>query len=222
MATILAYPGPERSATMRPQQVEQTTGDGDANASVADSGARWRAWMVRAQAGDQAAYHALLVDIAPYLRAIANRYLGHGEDAEDATQEILMVVHDIRHTYEPSRPFKPWLSTIASRRCIDLLRRRMRRRQRETTGDELDQLPDAGSGPEARLAGLQASRTLRDAVDTLSPKQREAVALLHLQELTLGEAASESGQTTGALKVACHRALKTLRQSLRGQGLPRD
>lgn len=219
MATILPFQRPDQ-AQMRQQEAHAV--HSGPSVRVADSGERWGACMTLAQSGDQVAYHALLHDVAPYLRAIASRYLGRGEDAEDAVQEILMVVHDIRHTYEPGRPFKPWLSTIASRRCIDLLRRRSRRLQRETAGDELEQLPDAGSGPETRLAQMQASRTLRDAVDALSPKQREAVRLLHLQELTLGEAAIDSGQTTGALKVACHRALKTLRQSLRREESPHD
>lgn len=219
MATILPFQRPEQ-AKMRQQEAHAVHGGPPVRA--VDSGERWGAWMMLAQSGDQAAYHALLHDVAPYLRAIANRYLGRGEDAEDAIQEILMVVHDIRHTYEPGRPFKPWLSTIASRRCIDLLRRRSRQLQRETTDDELDQLPQAGPDPDQRLEHLQATRSLRDAVDALSPKQREAVRLLHLQELSLGEAAIDSGQTTGALKVACHRALKTLRKTLRGQEISHD
>ena len=87
----------------------------------------WGAWMARAQAGDQQDYRRLLQAIGPYLRAIARRMLGQDE-AEDAVQEILLVVHGVRHTYEPGRPFRPWLSTIATRRCIDILRRRIRSR----------------------------------------------------------------------------------------------
>ena len=83
-----------------------------------DGGDAWGIHMARAQDGDREAYHAVLSGITPYLRAIAIRYLGRGEDAEDAVQDILLIVHDLRHTYERDRPFKPWLGTIATRRSM--------------------------------------------------------------------------------------------------------
>ncbi|WP_187775603.1 RNA polymerase sigma factor [Luteimonas suaedae] len=178
---------------------------------------------MRAQDGDRVAYHALLSDISPYLRAIAHRYLGRGEDAEDAVQEILLVVHDIRHTYERGRPFKPWLATIATRRCIDLLRRRSRRAAHEIDADDaLDRLQEASPGPYETTTHLHDSRTIHEAVDGLSPKQKEAIRLLHLEEMSLDEASTRSRQSVGALKVACHRALKTLKQALAGKGEPHD
>jgi len=182
---------------------------------AADDSGIWGEWMLRAQQGDRSAYQRLLLDITPYLRAIARRYLGRGEDAEDAVQEILIVVHDIRHTYEHGRPFKPWLNTIASRRCIDLLRRRSRRLRNEVADDgEIGEQMDDGGGPEEATRLLQEAMDVRGAVGALSPRQREAVRLLRLQELSLGEAAEISQQSIGSLKVACHRALKSLKHAL--------
>lgn len=187
-----------------------------------DSDATWAAWMVAAQVGDKDAYHALLVAIAPYLRAIANRHLGHSEDAEDAVQDILLVMHDIRHTYEPGRPFKPWLGTIATRRCVDALRRRARRIEHEVISDApFDHLHDASPGPEDLTSRSQQARGVHAAIAKLSPGQRKAIRLLHLQDLSLNEAASQSRQSAGALKVACHRAVKSLKHIL-GKGEKRD
>ena len=45
---------------------------------------------------------------------------------EDAVQDVLMTVHSIRQTYDPNRPFGPWLVTIAHRRVVDRLRRTTR------------------------------------------------------------------------------------------------
>ena len=184
----------------------------------------WECLMQQAQDGDRAAYHALLASITPYVRAIARRHLGPGEDTEDAVQEILMVVHGIRHTYERGRPFKPWLGTIASRRCIDLLRKRAHRLRHEF--DDFDALPehllsrpgDEGGTPLDEASRLETARTVRDAVEALPERQREAVRLLRLKELSLGEAAEHSRQSTGALKVAYHRALKSLRRALEPAG----
>lgn len=187
----------------------------DEHAAPRDDNARWGAWMCAAQSGDRAAYHALLTAITPYLRAIAQRYLGR-DDAEDAVQDILIVMHDIRHTFEPGRPFKPWLATIATRRCIDTLRKRTRRTVHEMDDEAIfDTLPDAGLSPEEALGQAQQAHAIRRAVGRLSPKMREAVRLVHLDELSLDEAAVRAGQTSGAVKVAAHRALNTLRAALR-------
>ena len=175
----------------------------------------WGAWMARAQAGDQQDYRRLLQAIGPYLRAIARRMLGH-EDAEDAVQEILLVVHGVRHTYEPGRPFKPWLSTIATRRCIDILRRRQREGLRVGDAMALEAEADDAPDPLERLERAQRGERLHAAVAGLSPGQRDAVRLLHLQELSLREAEAHGRQRAGALKVASHRALKALRRALQG------
>lgn len=210
MGTVLPFPMPTQAMPQRHEQVVR-----DAQAHVPDSGDTWGALMVRAQDGDKVAYHALLNDIAPYLRAIARRYLGPGEDAEDAVQEILLVVHDIRHTYEPGRPFKPWLGTIATRRCIDLLRRRSRRIEHELLEDvEFDHMQDASPGPEEATDRLQEARHVRNAVADLSPRQQEAIRLVHLQDMSLNDASVHSRQSVGSLKVACHRALKTLKHAM--------
>ncbi len=185
--------------------------------------ARWAALMLRAQDGDKLAYHELLQDIAPYVRAIARRYLGRGEDAEDGVQEVLLVVHGIRHTFERGRPFKPWLGTIASRRCIDLLRRRTHRAQHEW-GDpqDVDDHAHGDPGPEDSLAREQDAHRVRSAVDGLPPRQRDAVALVRLQELSLNEASEHSKQSVGSLKVACHRAMTSLQRALAPKDFPRD
>lgn len=194
--------------------------DLDAAHSSQPDGAEWAALLVRAQDGDRHAYHAFLLGISPYLRAIARRYLG-AHDSEDAVQEILIVVHEIRHTYEIGRPIKPWLSTIASRRCIDLLRRRSRRAGHEVLNDTATDLATTDApGPEDTHATHDVALRVRAAVDALSPGQRQAVELVHLQEFSLSEAAARSPQTVGGLKVACHRAMKTLRKSLRAEDSP--
>ena len=55
---------------------------------------------------------------------------------------------------------------------------------------------------------------LRRAVTLLPPRQREAIELVKLRELSLKEAADLSGMSTGALKLSVHRGIKSLRSSL--------
>ena len=194
-----------------------------AAAERAADDARWAALMLRAQDGDKAAYHQLLQDIAPYVRAIARRYLGRGEDVEDGVQEVLLVVHGIRHTFERGRPFKPWLGTIASRRCIDLLRRRTHRARHEW-GDppDVDDHAHGDPGPEDALAREQDAHRVRSAVAGLPARQRDAIALVRLQERSLDEASEHSKQSVGSLKVACHRAVTSLQRALAPKDVTRD
>lgn len=217
MATVLPFP--EKLVSARPMPPNSPIADHAPRlANGRDDCALWGRLMEQAQRGDRVAYHALLSGITPYVRSIARRYLGHDDDADDAVQDILIVVNDIRHTFEPGRPFKPWLSMIASRRCIDLLRRRTRRLQHEIVSDDDFASHSAGGDtPEQAAALLQTRHLVSGAVDTLPARQRDAIRLLHMNELSLGEAADRSGQTVGSLKVACHRALKTLQTRFGGK-----
>lgn len=193
--------------------------------SQAVDAARWeqcRELMIAAQRGDRTAYRDLLLAVTPYIRRIAARHVPRDE-VEDAIQEVLLVIHDIRHTYEPVRPFKPWLSTIASRRCVDLLRRKSTRSRHEMLVDEdLDFVPDLGAGPEEAASREETMAQLHDAIAQLPQRQREAVKLLQIEELSANEASEKCAQTPGALKVACHRALKTLKGVLASKGGPHE
>lgn len=177
--------------------------------------AEWSQWMRQAQAGDRATYQRLLQALVPYLTAIARRHFGAADGVEDAVQDVLMIVHRVRHTYEPERPFKPWLATIANRHCIDLMRRARRRQQQEAVDPTvLDTHADDAPVPEDALQRERASENFRRTVASLPQRQRTAVELLKLQELSLREASEASGLSIPALKVGVHRAVKSLRRKL--------
>ena len=172
--------------------------------------------MSRAQTGDRDAYRRLLEAVTPYLRWLALRRLNDQSDAEDAVQEILLTVHSIRHTYDPRRPFGPWLVAIANRRIVDKIRKRERRCWRESPLHEDDETFDL---PAANLSDAESdARAVHEAVGRLAPAQREAVRLLKLEEMSLKEASAASGMSIAALKVACHRGLKALRRRFAGPG----
>lgn len=173
----------------------------------------WSILMARAQDGDQMAYHRLLREITPYLRALAARRHRDKSDIEDSVQDILLTIHSIRQTYDPTRPFAPWLVAIADRRCIDRLRQQGRKWNRETA-----LLPEHETFADAAANGngekILEVRDLEQAIDQLPRAQREAVRLLKIRQLSLKEAAGESGASVDSLKISMHRALKNLRKML--------
>lgn len=172
----------------------------------------WSILMARAQGGDGEAYRRLLAEIAPFLQSLARRHHRDSGDVEDTVQDVLLTVHAVRHTYDPHRPFGPWLVAIARRRIVDRLRRQGRTRTREVALDEEDV---TFSTPAANLGEADWNkRVLGNAIERLPPGQREAVSLLKLQEMSLQQAAAASGMSVGALKVAMHRAMNNLRKML--------
>lgn len=178
---------------------------------------RWSAWMAQAQDGDGRAYETLLRELVPFVRALARTQLRGQfvDDAEfdDIVQEVLLSVHRVRHTYDPQRPFSPWLAAIVVRRAIDLQRRRARIASYETCDEEARETfadPAANKDMEAGATAEQVQAALA----ALPAGQRQAFELLKLRGLSLNEAAAHSGQSAGALKVAVHRAIKALRTRL--------
>ncbi len=176
----------------------------------------WSILMARAQAGEQEAYRRLLEEITPYVRSLAAKCHRDSRDLEDSVQDVLLTVHAIRHTYDPTRPFGPWLVAITHRRITDRLRRQGRSAARETplTDDH-----ETFAAPEANYhESMSAARALRLAIERLPQGQREAINLLKLQEMSLKEAATTSGMSVAALKVATHRAMKNLRRVFMNPG----
>ncbi len=178
------------------------------------------ALMQAAQAGDRHAYASVLRACVPMIAATARRTGVATDRIDDVVQETLITIHRALPTYDPARPFAPWLRAIAARRAIDQLRLHGRHGAREVQ-DEVAYLAHAEPGPDAESAiGSQdRSDRLREAVGTLPPLQRQAVELLGLAERSLDEAAQQTGRSKGALKVNLHRALRALRGKI---GQPGD
>jgi RNA polymerase sigma-70 factor, ECF subfamily len=191
------------------------TSEGDAD-PVESSGdlrdARWSRLMAAAQDGDARAYDALLRECLPLLRAICRNRLRNPSDVEDAVQDALLTIHRVRSTYDPARPFRPWLVAIAERRAIDRSRSRGRLGAREVDIEAAADVASAERPADAAFDAGRAAASLRAAVGDLPSAQRTALRLTKLEELSLEEASRTSGMTAGAIKVATHRALAALRR----------
>lgn len=177
--------------------------------------ARWSGWMSRAQNGDRDAYDRLLRSILPRLRAFVGARVRDRTLAEDVVQNVLISIHQARHTYRPERPFGPWLRAVARNAVIDALRARGVRTRREVPLEDLE--PVAPGEPiESRDA---LSPALAAALAELPPTQREAVELLHIHDLSSAEAAERLGISAVALRVRAHRGYKALRAKLRREDI---
>jgi RNA polymerase sigma-70 factor (ECF subfamily) len=161
------------------------------------------ALMVRALGGDGEAYTALLRCVADRLRSYFRRRLFQQPDeAEDLVQEVLLAIHAKRGTFDQRQPLTAWVYAIARFKLVDSLRR-SKRRGISVPVDDADGLfgaePDHG-------AGHDVERLL----DHLPEKQREAIRMVKLEELSVSEAAKKGQMSESDVKVSVHRGLKKL------------
>lgn len=171
--------------------------------------------MRATQDGDSEAYLELLKSITPRIRQIVGHrrsFLSHA-DVEDLVQDILLSLHAVRATYDPDRPFTPWLLAIIRSRLADGARRYVRQRSREVHVEDPG-VTFVDAAPNTPLEAFENREALAHAMRALPAGQRQAIELLKLKELSLREASAATGVTIGALKVATHRAMVALRRSL--------
>jgi RNA polymerase sigma-70 factor (ECF subfamily) len=183
-----------------------------ATSAEQDADRRRSTLMAAAQAGDTAAYTALLRECLPLVRDAVRRQGMPPDRVEDAVQEVLLTLHCVRHTYDPARRFTPWLRSIARHRVIDLLRYHGLRGRVETHAPEAyEAFPDPDLAPDQSIGRRAEAERLRAHIARLPDAQRQAVEDVVLAERSVAEAASLTQRTPIALKVNLHRALKTLR-----------
>ena len=162
--------------------------------------------MERAQNGDKAAFQSLFEQIGPLVMRFLRRRLTDETEAEDVCQEVMIAVYRSRHTFQPDRPFEPWLFAIARKVAGEHLRR-----HREHFGFQVlaEELPEVGAGDASGL-----SVEFGEALEQLSPAQIEAVSLTKVLGLSIEDASRRAGTNVASMKVRVHRAYESLKKSL--------
>ena len=173
---------------------------------------RWRALMVRAQAGDDTAYRELLAELAKVSSHFLKGRLGNQHFIEDCVQDTLLAIHQARHTYDPQRPFRAWFYAILRYKVVDYLRR-----QRSAQQPGESQLSAQAEEPNATQQTLDEAIAPGRLIQALSPPHREAIALTKIIGLSNAEAAARLDISEGALKVRVHRAIGRMRRMLEAE-----
>jgi RNA polymerase sigma-70 factor, ECF subfamily len=169
--------------------------------------------MVLAQSGDGAALKRLLTALAPRLRAFFRAKGAGAEDGEDLVQETLIAIYTKRDMFDPSQRLLGWAYAIARYRMIDRWRSSKRRGQQVPIEDFEHVL--AAQNHEAGDPKRDIERLLANLPD----KQRKAIELVKLKDMSINEACSATGWSASDIKISIHRGLKTL-MALVGEGAP--
>lgn len=177
------------------------------------------ALMRAAQNGDSHAYHQLLQEVADRMRRLVMArapWLGQA-DIEDIVQDVLLSLHMARATWDPARPFMPWIAAIARNRLTDHARRYRRRQAFDQAAGDLAEVFST-TPCQSHADGVVNLMSVRRAMSDLSPGERRAFSMVRLREMTLAEAAEKGETTVGAIKVAVHRASRKLKNAINRDG----
>ncbi|WP_339079577.1 sigma-70 family RNA polymerase sigma factor [Pseudomonas sp. TMP9] len=162
--------------------------------------------------GDERAYRVFLSELSGHIRSFLRARLQRQPDeVEDLLQEVLLAVHNSRHTYRVDQPLTAWIFAITRYKLTDFFRGRSRH---EVFNDSLDDAAEMFALP--YLEPAQASRDLHKLLEQLPEHQRLPIVHVKLEGLSVTETAQMTGLSESAVKIGVHRGLKALAQRIRG------
>jgi RNA polymerase sigma-70 factor, ECF subfamily len=166
-------------------------------------------WIIRAQAGDQAAYGQLVQQYQRLIVSVAYRQGLAVAEAEDVAQETFVKAWLALPQYRPAAgSWRAWLCRIAINRAIDFQRRDRPRLS-------LDEwLPDQGRGPAEQAEAHLQAQTVRRALAQLPPASRAALVLSEYEGLSYAEIAAALDIPLGTVMSRLHYARRRLRELL--------
>jgi RNA polymerase sigma-70 factor (ECF subfamily) len=183
---------------------------------VHESEEKLKSLMLAGLAGDPVAHHELLASISRPLRAFLARRLAYVDpnSAEDLLQEVLIAIHTRRGTYDPTQPVTAWVYAIARYKLIDHYRRHRRR----GISIPIEDVTDLFTTDQAEAS--DAARDVKALLTQLPEKQRAAIQSVKLNDMSVRDAAIQSGRSESDIKVSIHRGLKKLTALLAGRDKP--
>jgi RNA polymerase sigma-70 factor (ECF subfamily) len=137
--------------------------------------------------------------------------------AEEISQEVFLAVWRHAATFDPARgSFRAWVVQIARTRVLNELRRRGRRPRTASPSQDAgdDRFPDPAPGPVEASWREHRRAAVRAAVDALPPRQREALSLAFLEDLTHDQVAAFLELPLGTTKSRIRAGVKALRSRL--------
>ena len=174
--------------------------------------------MARSARGDHGAFAELYDRTGQRVHGLVLKVLRSPEHAEEVTQEVYIEVWQQSPRYTPAKgSVLAWIATMAHRRAVDRVRSvssevtRDHRYAHESVDREVDRVWD-------RVAQNHDIDRVREAMQALTPLQREALTLAYFEGLTQSQIADELNVPLGTVKTRIRDALKKLGEILGGAG----
>jgi RNA polymerase sigma-70 factor (ECF subfamily) len=151
-----------------------------------------------------------------YVLGICRRFFRQREDAEDAAAEVFVKLYRVLHQKDERLPFRPWVSQVAWRHCIDKLRQRKREKSSSLEDANFERVPDHSiPSPLSQLLAKDEQRQVRDQLTRLPEKYKVPLMLLYYKRMSYSEIARALNTRLPTLRTMMFRARVRLRRNLR-------
>jgi RNA polymerase sigma-70 factor, ECF subfamily len=173
-------------------------------------------------AGNKDAYRVLMDRHFYSVTRVTFRITGNEADAEEAAQEAFLRAYNKLPGFRQDSAFSTWIMRIAMNTAINLVERRNRDvsyhapriADEPSVADHTVRVADKRSGPEGVLLNREAISLRKAAMAELTPMERTAFTLRHMEEVPMSEIAAALNITINSAKQAVFRAVGKLRRSL--------
>jgi RNA polymerase sigma-70 factor (ECF subfamily) len=173
-------------------------------------------------AGDRDTYRVLMDRHFYSVLRVTFRITGNEADAEEAAQEAFLRAYNKLPSFRQDSAFATWIVRIAMNTAINLVERRNRDlsyhapriADEPLVGDNTVRVADSDGGPEGALLDREATSLRQAAMAALTPMERTAFTLRHMEDLPIAEIASALNIPANSAKQAVFRAVSKLRRSL--------
>src|SRR5499427_6450743 len=169
----------------------------------------------RIATGDQSALAALYDATNRLIYSLVMRVLGDMSSAEEVLIDVYTQVWRQAASYDANRGAPlAWMATIARSRAIDRLRSGWQDQRRKEPLDVLGDAPAGTASPEETAAESERQRLVREALNLLTPEQREVIELAYYSGLSHSEIAEKLSQPLGTVKTRTRLGMMKLREAL--------
>jgi RNA polymerase sigma-70 factor (ECF subfamily) len=146
---------------------------------------------------------------------VCRRFFRQREDAEDAAAEVFLKLHNILEKRDQAVPFRPWVSRVAGRHCIDKLRHSKLERNSCVVGAELGRIRDDSTpSPLSQVLQNEKQRQVRQQLSRLPERYKILLLLRFYKRMSYSEIASTLNRGLPAVKMMIFRAKHQLRRNL--------
>jgi RNA polymerase sigma-70 factor (ECF subfamily) len=170
---------------------------------------------------DDAAFDRIFEEYSPAIFNYVLRMVGDGDRAADITQDTFIKAYRKLDTLTDVTSTRSWLYRIATNTAIDEMRRRRWLRPLATDGDEREDRPDTGPGPEAIVMNATLDDRIQRALLRLRPNHRQCLILSDLEDMSAQQIGEVMNLSYGAVRTLLCRARGEMRRNLAAEGLVR-
>ena len=164
---------------------------------------------------DVGAFEELYERHSRIVYSLVLRILRQGSTAEEVVQDVFLQLWRNSSRYDTSRPFVPWLLTLARNRALDHLRLKSeRQRRREDQTEEFPQIATAAPEYEKALDEGRRAERVRALIGSLPAAQKKAIELAYFEGLSHSEIAAALNEPLGTVKSWIRNGLIRLKEGL--------